>query len=768
MSPPLPLARLVPFVFGVVGLAAAEPVWAGTAPPPRRVEVRLKTTTRRPRIFHVLPGEWVLCSSRRGLWLPYADAGRRELAFQKHGACVYDLADGKEGALLGVRLGTQTGRAELRSALKQGVSPLTIWCVTEQGLQDIPPLEPGRRYSLVASTVGNLESLAKLRHLSGLRFGCAPGVTDLSPLVRLQALESLCIWCRDVTDLGPLGRLPNLRVLYLYAGEGLVDLSPLTKLKKLASLTVSDAWSLTDLSPLAALPSLTTLDLKGARSLTSLAPLARLANLTWLDLHDADGVRDLSPLRGLRHLVHLDLGQCTKVANLSPLTDLVNLEYLDLHGAAGVEDVSPLARMTRLKHIDLLGCREIRSLWPMRHVLQTHPPHVAVEAPLRSQRVIAQSALPSTLTVTTNGQHIASVDPSLDFADAPCRWINILARGVRPPSEFNGTIDRLLYPVAGKRAGEVLRFTWDGPRVWLAENGGPRRLAGIVATQPSGRVALRDAVARKISPLVVWADANSLESLPDLPDDCGVTLVMLGLGVPLKPLAKARNLSGLHILSCGNPVTDLGDLRRLTCLHTLDLPTGPRIKSLARLAAMTHLQALSICLSHGVTDLSPLTGLAQLETLQLQCSSAPNLTRLARLPKLRVLSIAGTANSHPLTGLEALKGIDTLTLQWHGGPGDFAGIAALRELKALHLIDCKRLDSLDIVAGLPKLEVLTLRDCDRVSDLAPVAALPSLRTFRLDFCDGIADLTPLRRLKTRGVRLHLDTHLRRRLAAVGD
>ncbi|MFW6108627.1 MAG: leucine-rich repeat domain-containing protein [bacterium] len=735
---------------------------------PRRTAVTVFTTTRREKHFAVHPGEWILCSSRRGLSIPYLWPDATELRFQKHGACVFRrYRDGTEGALLEVRLGTRTGRPELRSALQAGTDPLTIWCVDERGLQDIPDLPPGRYYALSVPAVTRLQRVARLRPLKALRLSCGDAVADLSPLARLTQLESLTLRCTKAVDLQPLAKLERLEVLHLQLGKGPVDLAPLRALRRLRVLGIHYTEGLTDVSPLASLTGLGVLELTDCWNLRDIAPLASLTRLTWLDLGGCLRLASVAPLARMPHLEHLDLGRCREVEDLGPLAGLGRLEYLDLRGAAKVRDASPLARLGRLRHLDLRDCSQLTDLWPLRKVLSPRTPQVRVDGALRDHLHAVQAAGPSTVTVVMNGGFVTAVEPRLRQAAGADDWVNILGRAVTPPP-CGRRVQRLFYPLDGVRPGTVLDFEWKGPAVTVSVDQGPRRLAGIVAVGAQGRAALRQALAGPRRPLVVWADAPALEALPRFPEGAEVTLVATGLAVPLRALAQIRNVSGLHVRSCAQAASDLRAIAHLTSLRTLALPGGPRATSLRHLARLARLESLSLRLSPDIADLSPLAALTRLRSLHLTCGRAPDLSPLARLPHLSELSLAGNINGAPLRGIGDLRMLESLAVEWHGNPADFARLARLTRLRSLHLASCRNVARLEPLRALDRLEVLSLRDCDGVTDIGPVARLPRLDALQLDLCDGVADVDALRTLERRGVRLSLDSYLRRRLDAAGE
>jgi internalin A len=116
--------------------------------------------------------------------------------------------------------------------------------------------------------------------------------SDLAPLARLTALQTLDISYTQVTDLAPLARLTALQRLDA-SGTLVSDLRPLARLAAL-QLLVGSRTRVTDLSPLARLTALHTLDVSRT-GVTDLAPLARLTALQTLVVSQTQ-VNDLSPL----------------------------------------------------------------------------------------------------------------------------------------------------------------------------------------------------------------------------------------------------------------------------------------------------------------------------------------------------------------------------------------------------------------------------------------------------------------------------------------
>ncbi|MYE11389.1 MAG: hypothetical protein F4X99_06960, partial [Gammaproteobacteria bacterium] len=130
--------------------------------------------------------------------------------------------------------------------------------------------------------------------------------------------------------------------------------------------------------------------------------------------------------------------------------------------------------------------------------------------------------------------------------------------------------------------------------------------------------------------------------------------------------------------------------------------------------------------SRGLTDLSALAGLADLEVLDLRDNAVDDLSPLASLPHLRVLDLSGNAVSDlsPLAGLTTLRRLDLSDNR----VTDLRPLSELRRLEVL-LLDGNRVAELAPLWALPDLAHLGLRD-NRVADAALLREARSLR--RLD------------------------------------
>ena len=111
----------------------------------------------------------------------------------------------------------------------------------------------------------DIEAISGLTNLKELTLCIDHRVLDLSPLVPLQDLRALTLFCQgsdwakpSLTDLTPIGQLSNLQSLALYE-RNITDISPLRNLTNLQNLLVTEYGSqkITDWSPVDHVPNVT-------------------------------------------------------------------------------------------------------------------------------------------------------------------------------------------------------------------------------------------------------------------------------------------------------------------------------------------------------------------------------------------------------------------------------------------------------------------------------------------------------------------------------
>ena len=221
------------------------------------------------------------------------------------------------------------------------------------------------------------------------------------------------------------------------------------------------------------------------------------------------------------------------------------------------------------------------------------------------------------------------------------------------------------------------------------------------------------------------------------------------------PLTGLTNLEQFQLYSTGGQATyiaqDLTALSELENLTTLDICTQG-LTSLKGLECLTRLEMLSLDGAGGdnniVTDLSPLTGLFQLKSLDLPIQSVDfqgsyDLSGLEALTALENLNITGNVND--LSPLAGLTNLISLKIYGNGTISDFSPLAEMTKLQDLNITNRStpgnQTASLVPLAGLTDLRTLNLGQGD-MSDLSPLSGLSKLRSLSLS-SSTIRDLTPL-------------------------
>ena len=258
----------------------------------------------------------------------------------------------------------------------------------------------------------------------------------------------------------------------------------------------------------------------------------------------------------------------------------------------------------------------------------------------------------------------------------------------------------------------------------------------------------------RLSPL---ADLTRLSELD-------VTFNQVSDLTPLQGLVGLRELWLTY-----NPTSDLVPLRGLHQLELLSIG-GPDhvVADVSPLAELTNLRFLN-AVNLGITDLSLVSGLAQLSFLSVPDNPVSDLSPLREMPNLRFVDVGGTEvrdlsplSDHVLASLDISR--TRLTLQDVGALPRSRGLSSLRigglgiedlspvsEFRQLSMLsfDNNRVRDLSPLSDLFGLSFLSLKD-NAVSDLGPLSSLAALTI--LDLTNNhVSDVAPLAGLP--GLRL---------------
>ena len=168
------------------------------------------------------------------------------------------------------------------------------------------------------------------------------------------------------------------------------------------------------------------------------------------------------------------------------------------------------------------------------------------------------------------------------------------------------------------------------------------------------------------------------------------------------------------LLLCIRGISDLTLLVGLTNLQHLHL-SGTQVNDLSALTSLTNLQHLDLSFIQ-VNDLSALTNLTNLQHLDLSGSQVSDLTPLAGLSNLQHLDLWNTQVSD-LTPLAGLSNLQHLYL-WNTQVSDLAPLVGLSNLQHLYL-SYTQVSDLTPLVGLSNLQHLDLRGT-QVSHLTPI------------------------------------------------
>ena len=203
------------------------------------------------------------------------------------------------------------------------------------------------------------------------------------------------------------------------------------------------------------------------------------------------------------------------------------------------------------------------------------------------------------------------------------------------------------------------------------------------------------------------------------------------------------NLAAAIRQEIGNSITTdaLLNLKRLEARNR-------GIKDLTGLEHAHNLEALNlsgeyieekgVVNSNTISDLSPITGLANLKFLELSNCSISDVAPLSKLTQLDYLGLPG----NNISDVSALSGLTQLNYLGLWG-NDISDVSALSGLIQLNHLDLSGNDISDIspLAKLTQLQFLDIQ-MNEISDVSPLAGLTQLPFLYL-YSNDISDISPL-------------------------
>ncbi|MDD9962257.1 MAG: leucine-rich repeat domain-containing protein [Gammaproteobacteria bacterium] len=212
----------------------------------------------------------------------------------------------------------------------------------------------------------------------------------------------------------------------------------------------------------------------------------------------------------------------------------------------------------------------------------------------------------------------------------------------------------------------------------------------------------------------------------------------------LLPLAGLRNLKSLRLSGAwGSPPSEVSDLRALESLPLTQLAIRQAIVSDASpLSGLAQLESLDLA-NNRIVDISSLSGLSQLRSLNLWINDVSDISPLAGLSELTWLAFGYNriADISPLAGLSKLRNIQIRS----NIIADISPLAGLSLLSYLHISE-NGIEDVSVLGGLAGLSNLQLNN-NRIADASPLTALTGLHGLGiggnpLSFTDFLAAFQP--------------------------
>ena len=604
-------------------------------------------------------------------------------------------------------------------------------------------------------------------------------IVNLTGLEYALNLDHLNLYAHLINDLRPLEKLAKLRSLWL-AGNKIANIRPLTRLP-LEELGLGGN-PITDFAPLAELTSLTRLDFWGnGLGDRDLHFITRLTQLTHLNLRN----NQISDITLITKLVNLEVLQLkgNPISDTLPLRDLLR-QNPDLEIDIEISDEPPSEpdMETEAEGPDLV----IESL-RVNNTTVTVRDQFRLDVVIRNQGKAA-SGTATLRFYRSLDEIISTVDTQVTRSSVPVvaanattnKWIRLTAPNTAGVYYYGVCVDRVADESnASNNCSTAVKVTVGTPVIneppidatslakqVFEKHSRILRRQDVKEVLPNVLTTLKEP---DIQPLLIPATINLVIANPDLlkktvPNisDEFITLLkqdaeiktllsdpqvqkLLQTPAAIDELAKLLDISDMPPSTTGGVVAfrDVNLANKVR--EALNLPAGADIPK-AKLATLTRLDA-SVYNGEGyINDLTGLEQATQLKTLLIVNHEISDITPLAGLTNLETLDLLASYNG--ITNIGPLKRLTKLTSLSIGSDTDIvdfsplAGLTNLRWFSALGRgIDDK---DLTLFTRMTNLQHLGLAD-NKISDVTPLTGLRSLRS--LDLRDNqISDVTPLAKL----------------------
>ncbi|MDE0483269.1 MAG: leucine-rich repeat domain-containing protein [Candidatus Poribacteria bacterium] len=267
--------------------------------------------------------------------------------------------------------------------------------------------------------------------------------------------------------------------------------------------------------------------------------------------------------------------------------------------------------------------------------------------------------------------------------------------------------------------------------------------AGVYIPDVNLRAAIEEALGKAAGDAITVEDLTTLERLEvidkDISDLTGLEFAtnLKELNIEANKVSDLTPIAGLIELRVlnfvNNQISDLSPISELKKVNYLVINHNP-ISNISAIVNLTQLNYLQMSHISGVSDISVLAGLINLQTFHCWGSPIVDMSPLVKLPKLKILDLCGAKLSH-IPSLDNLK-----------------------SLKTLYLVDCNisDLSSLSSLKGLEHFTKLNLHRNNIISDISPLAVLTNLTWLNLSWnnISNVSSLSELTNLKWLSLELN--------------
>lgn len=264
------------------------------------------------------------------------------------------------------------------------------WAINVDSISELRQLTELKILGANVSSLEFVKNLNKLKVLNLRRVRDNDDSFDISEIINLPELESLCLSCRKIMDMSYLSKLRNLKELIL-GTCGIEDVSVLGNLEKLERLTLFGNEKIKNFNVFEYLHNLEFLDVSFMNSKLDFSKIGYLNRLEELVISDNKAKIDLSFLQNLIYLKKINMDYCKNITDISafeyltmleelrmnniakikdytPIGKLVHLKRIVMNKATNLEDISFLYNLKELEYVELFGDKKIKDFSPIVHV----------------------------------------------------------------------------------------------------------------------------------------------------------------------------------------------------------------------------------------------------------------------------------------------------------------------------------------------------------------------------------------------------------------